>query len=210
MASNDFKNLRAKTPTVTKAKKSVSAEIDAEKAGDYKPSVRVVDDREIALDTVLDEIQGTPTYTRTLGIVSKEWDGQSKQTIAEHPQLLRVINDHVDRGIYDVISSEVEREKMLGRLTGLSDLEAYRYVGDAIQARGGFNHLGSSQGKTESTQPRVVTPKPKPVESAGLKDKRRAASPSKSGVVSSGVDPDFNPLAMSDEEFSKMSEQKYR
>ncbi len=178
-------------------------DLDAEKAGEYKPKIHSVDDREMELDTVLDDIQSTPTYNRTISIVSKEWDGHSKQVIAQQPQLLKLINDHVDRGIYDVISKEVESARMLGRLNGLSDIEAYRQVGDAIQARGGFNHLGSSQSKPV-TAPVVVPPKPKKVEDDKLNDKRRAAS-SSTPVVAGSASKEYNPLALSDEEFNKLS-----
>ena len=119
-------------------------ELDLENANEYVPQTRQIDDREIALDMVLNEISDTPTYARTLGIISQDWDEQSKQTIADHPQLLKVINDHVDRGIYDLINSEVDRARMLGKMNGVSYIEAYRQIGDAIQARGGFNHLGKS------------------------------------------------------------------
>ena len=183
-------------------------ELDPEKASEYQPQIHTVDDREIELDTVLDEIQHTPTYTRTLGIVSKEWDGASKQLIAQHPQLLAVINDHVQRGIYDVISATVEREKMLGRLNGMSDIEAYRQVGDAIQAQGGFEHLGRSQAQTPTAGPEQG----KPAVSANadkLNDQRRAASPSKAGSPAT-ASPEFNPLAMSDAEFAKYAEQHFR
>lgn len=182
-------------------------DFDADKANDYKPKIHTVDEREMELDTVLDDLQGSPTYNRTLAIVSKEWDGASKQVIAGSPQLLKVINSHVENGIYDLISKEVESARMLGRLNGLSDIEAYRQVGDAIQARGGFNHLGSSQGK--SATPVVVAAKPKKVEDDKLNDKRRAASSSKP-VAPSTLGKDFNPLALSDEEFSKLSADKFR
>ena len=183
-------------------------DFDAEKAGEYRPNVHTVDDRELALDSVLDSIQDTPTYNRTLEIVSKEWDGASKQIVADHPELLNVINDHLQRGVYDIISTEVERQRMLGRLTGLSSFDAYRQVGDAIQAQGGFDHLGSSQGNSKVAKP-VVTPKPKP-DNSKLKDQKRAASSSKPGASNSSTPGDFNPLAMSDEEFAKLSESKYR
>jgi hypothetical protein len=184
-------------------------DFDAEKAGEYKPKIHTVDDREMDLDTVLEEIQETPTYTRTLEIVSKKWDGNSKQVIAETPQLLKVINEHVERGIYDIIHAEVEKQRVFGRLNGLSDLEAYRQVGDAIQARGGFDHLGSSQGKP-ATKPLVVTPKPKKVDDAALNDKRRAASSTKPATPAPAAAADFNPLALSDEEFAKVASGKFR
>ena len=182
-------------------------DIAADKAGEYSPKIHTVDEREFALDTVLDEIQASPSYNRTLSIVSSEWDGASKQLISDTPQLIKVINDHVERGIYDIINTEVEREKMLGRLTGLSDLEAYRKVGDAIQARGGFNHLSDQQEKTSEKV--VVQPKPKAADDEKLKEKKRAASSSKPGVAKT-VEEDFNPLNLSDEDFIKLAAERFK
>lgn len=186
-------------------------DLDAEKAGDYKPNTYTVDDREMELDTVLDSIQDTPSYNRTLDIVSSKWDGASKQVIAGSPQLLKVINDHVQSGIYDTILKEVERERVFGRLTGLSDIDAYRQVGDAIQARGGFNVLtqGSSPSQSKPLAATVVVPsKPNQADEDKLKDKRRAAGSTKP-AGSGAVVKEFNPLSMSDEEFSKSVNNKY-
>ena len=185
-------------------------DLDAEKASGYKQTAYTVDDREIELDTVLDVIQGSPSYNRTLEIVSTKWDAASKQVIAGNPQLLKVINGHVDSGIYDLISREVEGERLFGRLNGLSDIEAYRQVGDALHAKGAFNSLaqGSSQNQQKpATPPVVVTPKPK-VEDDKLKDKRRAASSTKPAAPTS-TPKDFNPLALSDEEFNKLVNKQF-
>ena len=182
-------------------------DLDAEKASGYKPTIQRVDDREIELDGVLDEIQETPSYNRTLEIVSKEWDAKSKQTIANAPQLLKVINSHVQSGIYDLISQELERERVFGRLNGLSDIDAYRQVGDAIQARGGFDHLGR-QGQQATPQPVVVQPKPKVAQDDKIKEKKRAASSTKPAAASQ-ISKDFNPLSLSDEEFSKFASSKF-
>lgn len=186
-------------------------DLDADKAGAYKPQTYAVDDREIELDTVLDEIQSTPSYTRTLDIVSNKWDGASKQVVAQSPQLLKVINGHIDSGIYDLISKEIDSERVFGRLQGLSDIEAYRQVGDAIQARGGFDHLvrGRSPQGHQATAPKtVVPPNPKQAEDDRLKDKRRAASSTKPAAPAT-TPKGFNPLALSDEEFSKVGISKF-
>ena len=179
---------------------------DAEKAGTYQPKTYTVDDKEMELDGVLEELQGTPTYARILDVVSNKWDGASKRVVADSPQLLKVINTHMQSGVYDLIHAEVERERMFGRLLGLTDIDAYRQVGDAIQAKGGFNHLGN-QGNQAPSQPVVVQPKPKIVDDSKLRDKRLAASTSKpTGSVNSAKD--YNPLSMSDEEFSKLLSKK--
>lgn len=184
-------------------------DFDADKVSEYKPKIHSVDDREIDLDTVLDEIQDTPTYNQTLEIVSKKWDGASKQAVANSPQLLKVINDHVANGIYSMITEEVERERVFGRLNGLSDIEAYRQVGDAIQARGGFNDVVNTAAKTNRA-PVVVQPKPKVVDESKLNEKRRAASSTKPANTTPAANQDFNPLSLSDEEFTKIAANRFR
>lgn len=187
-------------------------DLDTEKAGEYQPKKYSVDDREIELDMVLEEIQNTPTFNQTLAVVSKQWDPASRQVVANSPQVLKIINDHVDRGIYDVISAEVERERIFGRLNGLSDIEAYRQVGDAIQARGGFDHLvqkRTEQGQQTSARPVVVQPKPKTADDNKLREMRIAASTPKPASTSTSSASGFNPLALSDEEFSKLVQPKF-
>lgn len=183
-------------------------DLDPDKASGYKGTTYTVDEREIDLDVVLDEIQGTPAYSRTLEIVGTKWDSASKQMIAQQPALLRVINDHVERGIYDIINAEIENERLFGRLSGMSYLEAYRHVGDAIQARGGFNHLAGPQGNSQPEIVKAEDPKSKKAEDDKLREKRRAASPTKPSIPKK-VNEDFNPLALSDEEFSKLATSKY-
>lgn len=184
-------------------------ELDAEKATAYKPKTYAVDDTEIELDTVLDELQGSTTYTRTLDVVSNKWDAASKQEISKNPHLLKVLDTHVASGIYDLISNEVEKDRMLGRLSGLSDIQAYHQVGDRINARGGFNHLDKVKGVQK--EPPVEIPakeKGKPVVDDKLNEKRRAAAPSK--AVAPVVEPSLSPLGMSDAEFAKLAQPKFK
>ena len=187
-------------------------DLSADKAKAYKQTSYAVGDHEIDLDTVLDDLKESPAYTRTLDVVGNKWDVASKQQIQQTPELLKVINGHIESGIYDLISAQVERDRMLGRLTGLSDIEAYRQVGDSINARGGFNHLlkpkADQAPKTPDTAPVIVAPKPKEPVDDKLKDKRRAAS-STQPAAPAAAQAEFNPLSMSDEEFSKLATPKY-
>ena len=177
---------------------------EAEEKSEYKPGTYTVADKEIELEEVLDRLQDTPTYHKTLDVVSNKWDGPSKQAIAEAPQILEVINDHMARGVYDVIIPEVERERALGRLNGLSNLQAYQQVGAAIHERNGFDHLKQTASEPSPPPRREVKPTGKSADSA-RNDKRRAASPTRSGAPSAKPAGDFNPLAMSDEEFEKQA-----
>lgn len=168
---------------------------DLEGDVDYKPKSYSVDDKELALDEALDEIKQTDTYAKTLNVVSKEWDASSKQIIADNPHLLTAINEQIGNGIYDQIAAEVEKDKMLGRLSGLSDIEAYRQVGDRLFSQGNFNQ--DTPPTTESPEPTKQT---SPRAKQNAQRKRAAASP-RSAPASQNTS--FNPLAMSDEEFEK-------
>ena len=182
-------------------------DLDEDKAKEYTPTVRRVNDQELELDQVLEEIQDSPMYQKTVQVVAHEWDVQSKQVIAQSPQLLKVINQHMESGVFDIIKTELDSERMFGRLNGVSDLEAYRQIGDRIQERGGFNHLGR-QGNTETKKPIPPTPKPNVAEDQALKNKKRAASPTVAATTTK-TQTDFNPLALSDEEFSKIANKKF-
>lgn len=182
-------------------------DLDAENADQYKPGDYSVKEAEIELDQVIEEIKDSPTFTRTVDIVSNKWDARSKEELAKFPAGLKIINTHMESGIYDLIMQEVEYERSFNRLQGLSDLEAYRQVGDMLQARGAFNHLGR-QATTEPVKPKVVVPNPKKEEDSKLRQKRRAASPTKTGGPGT-VKQEFNPLSLPDDEFEKLSEQRF-
>lgn len=164
---------------------------------DYKPNTYTVSDSELALDEVLENIKSTPSYQKTVDVVSNKWDQSSRETIVKNPQAIQLINDHMENGIYDQIMPVVERERMLGRLSGLSDIEAYRQVGDQLHAQGKF-------GNPEPTPEQSTEPKPKPQANPKVTKRKRAAAQPSSKAASNQLPSDFNLLALSDAEFEKM------
>lgn len=181
-------------------------DIDLDKSDEYKPGTYNVSDSEIAVESILDEIKDTASYRRTLDIVSTKWDESSRQIIVQNPELIRVINDHVGDGTYDKINAVMEKERMLGRLTGVSDLQAYKIIGDML--------FGNPQQQPPAPVPagHVVaksTPS-KANDDSKLKSRKKAASPTKAAPSSTKKDDDFNPLSLSDEEFEKIAANNYR
>lgn len=180
-------------------------DLDADKGKEYRPGAHKVNDQELELDGVLDELKDSPHYNRTLQVVATQWDAASKDVIVAKPGIMTVIHGHMESGIYDVIAAEMESERTFGRLKGLSDLDAYEQVGNAINKRGGFDHLfkGSSQEQGKpAAAPVIVQPKPTQADEDKLREKKRAAGITK--VAAPGATKvDFNPLAMSDEDFKK-------
>ena len=204
----DKKNPEAITKLL-KDSKLEPLDLDIRKDSTYTPTVRPVDDREMELDSVLEELKDSPSYTRTLDVVTKKWDAKSMQEVSHAPQLLKVINDHIASGVYDLISTEVEKQRMLGTLSGIADIEAYKKVGDSMDAQGKFAHL-FPKAKEDVKAPVLadVIPPKKVADSAALNEKRRAAGGSKGAAPDAGK-PEFNPLALSDEEFSKQTNAKF-
>lgn len=176
-------------------------EMDVSKS-DYKPNTYTVHDREVELDSVLSDIQDTPTYSKTISVVGTKWDGESKKIIVENPQLIKVINDHMANGVFDLISNEVDRQRALNRLNGVSDIEAYRLVGDEMHNRGALKPASQPAQKAPGTVREPVPTKPK-VENQDTRSKKLAASTPKAAAPVKN-DLDFNPLALSDEDFAKI------
>ena len=176
-------------------------EMDVSKS-DYKPNTYTVHDREVELDSVLSDIQDTPTYSKTISIVGNKWDGESKKIIVENPQLIKVINDHMANGVFDLISNEVDRQRALNRLNGVSDIEAYRLVGDEMHNRGALRPASQPAQKVPGTVREPVPTKPA-AQSQDTRSKKLAASTPKAAAPVKN-DPDFNPLALSDEDFAKI------
>lgn len=173
-------------------------DFDLEKGEKYKPNTYTVKDEEVALDEVLAEIRSTPTYKRTIDVVGNKWDNPSKEILMKNPQIIGIINEHMSDGTYDQISAEVDRQRMLGRLQGMSDLEAYKEVGDQM-----FLASSNAQEAPVQQQKRVIKPAQKSSEDPKLKDRKRAASPVKARSAGKEKE-DFNPLSLPDDEFEKL------
>lgn len=181
-------------------------DLDLEKSSEYKPNTYTVDDKEVELDSILQDIEGTPGYDKTIDVISNKWDENSRRVLVQNPSVIKVINDHMSREVngstvYDTIDAEVSRLKALGQLSGLSDIEAYKTVGDKIFAQ------GQPAGK-QAPAAKPIKPKAKKAEDPTIKQKRKAAGPTKS-KPSTKDSMDFNPLDVADDEIEKMSLGKF-
>ena len=169
-------------------------EVDLEST-DYTPNSYTVQDQEFELDQILDEIKETDTYSKTIDVLGNKWDESSRKVIVDNPQLIKLINEHMQSGIYAQITEVVERERMLGRLSDVSDIEAYRQVGDRLF----------------SQQPRQSAPAPQAKKKPDPKvaSRKKAAASTKSAPSNASKQPEFNPLSMSDDEFEKIVADKF-
>lgn len=178
---------------------------DDDKESEYKPNTYTVDDGEIELDNVISEIKDSPAFKKTMDIVGNKWDEPSKQVLAGSPGIIKVINEHVELGVYDKIMVIVERDRMLGKLKGLSDLQAYKMVGDAVNANGGFK---TAPKKTDDSTT-IKDDDNKSKKDKERKDRKKSASSTKSSSNKKPAKETYNPLDLPDDEFEKIATSKY-
>jgi len=182
----------AKLMADTKIDADSLEEVDFNK---YIPNEHTVSDNVVALDDVVDRIRNTESFSTTMTEVNDKWDEASKTAIVQNPALLEQINTHVSNGTYNSVMNEVEKARLLGGLTGLSDLEAYNKVGSMMQERGAFN------AQEAQDAPSKVSTKPKSVSNTATQAKKRRVSPAKKA---SPVANNLNTkpvISLSDDEF---------
>lgn len=180
-------------------------EVNTEENTEYTPETYTVDDREVELDEVLEAISDSPSYADTINVISNKWDDASRQILASNPAVIKVINDQVSNGIFEQITSVIEKERTFGRLTGLSDIEAYKQVGDRLQAEGAFDKPNAP-----AAEQKVEPPVKKAKSNPKLREKKRAAAPTKAAAPKAkSVAANFDPLSMSDEDFEKQFNGKF-
>ena len=174
-------------------------DLDIEDSNSYTPTDHMIGDSELALEEVVEEIKTSPVYEKTVDTVTN-WDTASKRILMDNPQVLRFLNGHIEAGIYDMIMDRLESERIFGKHVGLSDLEAYKAVGDAMHAEGAFNapnpNATSAPGTTNQGQGQDGS------HGSSVKDRKRAASPPKG--TASARKPKIDFYSLSDEEIEKL------
>jgi len=175
-------------------------DIDTSEEVNYKPNNYQVDDKTIELNDVLESIQHTPQFDTTVKILGSQWDQQSKEYLSSNPQTIAVLNEQIGNGIYDTIAKEVSNQRMLGRLNNVSDLDAYRTVGDWLNEQGVFNKIQPQQ------QPVTTTIPTKPVQDN--KQRKQAASITNSKPSTPKKDlTNVDWFNLSDEDFAALEKQ---
>ena len=167
----------------------------------YQAGNHTVSDAESNFRSVLDTLSSSTEGKETLRVINSTWDQASKELLWKDAEVMNTIHQQRESGVYDLISTEVERQKTLGTIpAGTSFMQAYQAVGNHMVSNGGFDSL---------IKPAAIVPvapvvtRVAPVKSVVENgDKASAASPPRSTSRPATVA--INPLAMSDEDFLKM------
>lgn len=144
---------------------------DTEQANEYQPQQII--QSESPLEEVLNELYADEGFRNVLSNITDTWDVKSRDVISNNPQLLRIIHEHHQSGIYDKVMGYVEYEKMLGRINK-PIIEAY------IDAERALNVAQENSQAFTAPRP-IVENKQEPVDT----NKKKASLPT--GGVNSGT-----------------------
>lgn len=170
---------------------------------DYTPNQHQVTDERIELDTLFNELNSTSHGQRVLQEVAGTWDEKSRYTIGQTPEILRLLSNQVESGIYDVIVAEVDKQRMLGNIPANAPmLQAYEQVGKYLQANGRLIPAGSNVGKVPTQQTKEFKQHQATVPSNGSNTRKRVANTARSNISNISTQMD-NVFAMSDEDFKR-------
>ncbi len=166
----------------------------------YTPPKRTVSDAQLAIDDALKAIQHTDTFDRTINTITNDWDTKSRELIQKYPNVIQEINKHMGNGIFETVSTEVERQRMLGMIPeSTPDVVAYQQVGDQLYAQQVKSNAPNNGQQNFDTQANAIK---KPQTKRTVKNKKAASKPrvAPQKTVSNQLDDIYN---MSTEEFEK-------
>ena len=181
-------------------------DFDLEDSADvYSPTDHSVSDTEMGVRDAFEAIESSDHFDRTVNVLTKEWDGMSKQALAGNPNLIGLMHSHISDGTFDQVWGEVVKERLLGNLVGLSDLAAYDQTGQAMASKGKLADPQPSKATSSakaSTQARAQGNGSSPKSNETIAQKR-AASPTKGGASGGGKPKLPNLADMTDAEVEK-------
>ena len=221
---SQFIDLEKKDPAAIakflKDKQIDPLDLDMSEETKYTPGNHAVSDDQMRFNEVLEDVQSTPFGKETVQIIDKQWDKVSQGRVFKEPKILELINTHRETGIYDQVISEVDRLKLLNVIPeDAIFLDAYKTVADELHKHGRLlaNGVPTNQKKQEA-KPATPPVQEKPAGTTRQVIETRAAKPKPAAVNGEAARaagatrttpakpaPDFNPLAMSDEEFEKQA-----
>jgi hypothetical protein len=179
-------------------------EIDVAADTTYQEGSHALSDEEVSFRATLADYRSHPEGQETLNTIAADWDDASKEVLWRSPEIISVIHEQREHGVYDVIKAEVDRRMTVGAIPPNTPfLQAYRSVGDemanAALAAGG----GAAKPEAAVVATRTAAPK----STVANNDKASAASSTR-GSPKAVAGEVRNPLAMSDEEFLKQMENR--
>ncbi|WP_038345664.1 hypothetical protein [Acinetobacter sp. A47] len=183
-----------------------------ETAENYVPQSPLVSEQELEITSVLQELNSQPSFQETFDTLGT-WDAKSQEQILQAPRMMHYFQEHKELGIFDNIVNAVAQERMFGRLHGVSDIDAYRMMGDRLYAEPQTAPAPTPQVVAPAVVPTpqpVAAPVPQPAPVAVAPqtvatNQKRAAAAAPRKATGTPTAPAYNPLTVSDDELMEIA-----
>lgn len=180
-------------------------DLDDPNAKPYLQGNHRVSDAEANIRTILDDLSSNPEGKATLQAIQGTWDQASKEELWKQPDLMQVIHEQRQQGLYDRIAAEVDRQRTMGSIpANVPFVYAYKAIGDQMSASGQLDDILKPQSKIEEPVKKpdpVITRTDKPKSDVKSGDRANAASTSRSNPRA--AETKVNPFSLPDDEFMK-------
>lgn len=185
----------------------------SDEVANYKPGNHKVSDAEMSFNEQLDNVAQTPTGKETIRVINDTWDQASKSAIFKEPTVLSMINEQRANGLYATITAEIERQRVLGRMTNIPFIEAYKQAGMELQQKGLLSPAPSSPGQgntgdavaAEATPRREIRPSKQKTVVNGAAARRVSPAP---GSGKATAKPVLDPFDLTDEQIMALDSLK--
>lgn len=179
-------------------------DIDVDSDPTYQGGNHRVSDAQVDFQSTVDELKTMDRGQETIGEALK-WDQASIDAVGQDPAILRAIHDQRVSGVYDIITTEMERRKVLGQISAQTPfLQAYKAVGDELAAAERAKAAAAAQAAEAKPAPVAVAKtvvQPKAQVQNG--EKAKAASTSRAAPAKPADTDPTSILGLSDEDFQK-------
>lgn len=126
----------------------------------YRAGNHSVDDATLTFNEEVQEVLHSHDGKATIALING-WDQASKNELWNDPSIMRSIHDQRQSGVYDVITAEVEKRRMLGQIPkSVGFLQAYNAVGNELVQAQKAAIAASAPAKPAPVTTTVAAPKP--------------------------------------------------
>lgn len=175
-------------------------DIDVDSDPTYQGGNHQVTDSQVEFQSTVDELRTMDRGQETIAEALK-WDQASIDAVGNNPAILRAIHEQRVSGVYDIITTEVERRKVLGQISAQTPfLQAYKAVGDELAAAEQAKAAAVAAKPAPVAVAKTVVQPKAPVQNG---DKVKAASTSRAAPAKTGHTDPASILALSDDDFQK-------
>lgn len=177
-------------------------DIDTETEPAYQAGNHQVTDQDVAFHETLQELTSSEQGKETVRTIHDTWDSTSKDFLWDHPEIMKIMHQQRESGVYATITAEIDRRITLGQIApGTPFLQSYKDIGDQLYPQAPASPAQTQQPARSPVPAKVGERAAVPKPSVANGDKVGAAAPAK--ITPKKQLPAINPLAMNDDEFMK-------